>query len=72
MTQFREDGFTDEQLARVYSPIGLRIGAVTPEEIAISIIAEIIQVKRMAHQPEKRIGTIRPIIPISILKWLRI
>ncbi|WP_323396931.1 XdhC/CoxI family protein [Acetobacterium wieringae] len=53
MTQFREDGFTDEQLARVYSPIGLRIGAVTPEEIAISIIAEIIQVKRMAHQPEK-------------------
>lgn len=53
MAQFREDGFTEEQLARVYSPIGLRIGAVTPEEIAISIIAEIIQVKRMAHQPEK-------------------
>jgi xanthine dehydrogenase accessory factor len=39
-------GITQEQLDRVHSPIGLPIGAETPEEIAVSIIAEIIQVRR--------------------------
>ena len=35
-----------QQLDKVYAPIGLEIGAETPEEIAISILAEIIKVKR--------------------------
>lgn len=35
-----------EKLDRVYAPIGLDIGAVTPEEIAISILAQIIAVRR--------------------------
>jgi xanthine dehydrogenase accessory factor len=39
-------GVTQEQLDRVHSPIGLPIGAETPEEIAVSIMAEIIQVRR--------------------------
>jgi len=39
-------GITEEQLSRVHSPIGLPIGAETPEEIAVSIMAEIIQVRR--------------------------
>lgn len=38
-------GVTDEQLARIRGPIGLNIGARTPEEMAISIFAEIIAVK---------------------------
>ncbi len=42
----REKGFTDEDLARVHAPIGLDIGAETPEEIAVSIAAEIIQIRR--------------------------
>lgn len=37
-------GFTTKDLKRVYSPVGLNIGAQTPEEIAISIIAEIVTV----------------------------
>ncbi|HLK60500.1 MAG TPA: XdhC/CoxI family protein [Chthonomonadaceae bacterium] len=41
----RADGVTEEALARVHAPIGLEIGAETPEEIAISILAEIIQVR---------------------------
>jgi xanthine dehydrogenase accessory factor len=40
-----ENGIQRELLAGVYSPIGLDIGAHTPEEIAVSIMAEIIQVK---------------------------
>jgi xanthine dehydrogenase accessory factor len=38
-----EEGFTGNDLARVHSPIGLSIGAETPEEIAVSIVAELIQ-----------------------------
>ncbi len=41
----KEKGYQDSMLEGVYSPIGLRIGAETPEEIAVSIMAEIIQVK---------------------------
>jgi xanthine dehydrogenase accessory factor len=45
--QLEEEGFPPEDIAKVYSPIGLRIGAVTPQEISISILAEIVQHKRM-------------------------
>jgi len=39
-------GISKEQLDRVHSPIGLEIEAQTPEEIAVSILAEIIKVRR--------------------------
>jgi xanthine dehydrogenase accessory factor len=41
-----EEGFTEKDLSRVHSPIGLDIGAETPEEIAVSIVAELIEVRR--------------------------
>lgn len=41
--RLKEAGLTDDELARVHSPIGLDLGARTPEETAISIAAEIIQ-----------------------------
>lgn len=41
----REEGFTDADLARVHCPIGLAIDADTPEEIALSIVAEMVQVR---------------------------
>jgi xanthine dehydrogenase accessory factor len=40
--RLREVGVTDTELARLSSPIGLDLGARTPEETAISIAAEII------------------------------
>ena len=41
----RNDGIDEKLFEKVYTPIGLKIGAETPEEIAISIAAEIIQVR---------------------------
>ncbi|MGW4766746.1 XdhC family protein [Nocardia sp. NPDC004278] len=42
LTRLRQAGLTDEQLARLASPIGLDLGGRTPEETAVSIAAEII------------------------------
>lgn len=39
-------GFSQEQLATLRSPMGLSIGALTPAEIAVSIVAELVQVRR--------------------------
>jgi xanthine dehydrogenase accessory factor len=41
------EGFSTDDIQRVHSPIGLPIGAQTPEEIAISITAELIQVRAL-------------------------
>jgi xanthine dehydrogenase accessory factor len=41
-----KEGIAPEQLERVFAPVGLEIGALTPEEIAISITAELIAVRR--------------------------
>jgi xanthine dehydrogenase accessory factor len=40
-------GFTTEDISRVHSPIGLSIGAETPEEIAVSIVAELIHARAL-------------------------
>jgi xanthine dehydrogenase accessory factor len=45
-SDLREQGVSSEQLNRVHAPIGLNLGAVTPAEIAVSIAAEIIAVRR--------------------------
>lgn len=42
----RDEGFSDQDLNRVYAPVGLDIGGDTPGEIAISIMAQLIQVRR--------------------------
>lgn len=48
-----EEGISRETLHRVHSPIGLDIGAETPEEIAVSIVAELIGI-RAAREKESR------------------
>lgn len=52
--RLRERGITEEQLQTVHSPIGLDIGAETPEEIAVSIAAELIKAgKNTGKTPDK-------------------
>ncbi len=43
-------GFSDEQIARIHGPVGLNLGGKTPPEIAISIMAEIVAVRRGKDQ----------------------
>lgn len=47
--RLQEEGAPIEVLKRVHAPIGLEIGAVTAEEIAVSIVAELIQIRRGSH-----------------------
>jgi xanthine dehydrogenase accessory factor len=55
-----EGGVSPEWLRGVHAPIGLRIGAVTPEEIAISIVAEMIAARRGAlAEPEVKALSMR-------------
>lgn len=46
ITELEEEGVSKELLEKLYSPIGLKIGAETPEEIAVCILGELIQVQR--------------------------
>ena len=46
-----QGGYRPEEFQRVYAPMGLEIGALSPEEIAISIVAELIAVRRNAAAP---------------------
>ncbi len=42
-------GFSQKQIGSIFAPIGLPIGAVTPAEIALSILAQIVQEKNKTH-----------------------
>lgn len=44
----RSEGWGEDELARAHSPIGLDIGAESPEEIAVAIVAELVQARRRA------------------------
>jgi xanthine dehydrogenase accessory factor len=45
LARLREEGMPEMQLARLHAPIGIKLGANTPEEIAVSIIAEVVAAK---------------------------
>lgn len=51
------EGFTTADLQRVHAPIGIPIGGETPEEIAVSIVAEMIQI-RDRYERLKKMGSV--------------
>jgi xanthine dehydrogenase accessory factor len=76
MKQLAEAGYPQELLDDVHTPIGLRISAVTPAEISIAILAEIIQVKRAGFDIKKARAAaahgseIKLTCDIEIAEWL--
>ena len=51
LNKLRKSGVPQEALSRIYSPIGISIGAVTPEEIALSIVCELVKIRRLGDAP---------------------
>jgi xanthine dehydrogenase accessory factor len=47
--ELQKEGMARENLERVFAPMGLEIGAISPEEIAVSVVAEMIAVRRNAE-----------------------
>ncbi|HEV7475222.1 MAG TPA: XdhC family protein [Pyrinomonadaceae bacterium] len=46
LQRLRESGADEQRLGKVHAPVGLDIGAVTPEEVALAIMAEVVAVRR--------------------------
>jgi xanthine dehydrogenase accessory factor len=64
LQRLHEKGFSRETLSRIYSPMGISIGAVTPEEIALSTVCELVKIRRLGpgaaigHLTESRSETL--------------
>ena len=52
LEKLRDKGVSKERLDRVYSPIGIAIGAVTAEEIALSIVCELVKIRRLGDEAQ--------------------
>jgi xanthine dehydrogenase accessory factor len=60
-TALEERGVPREEVARIHCPLGLSIGAATPEEIAVSILAELIAVRH--RMDPKAVGSMKADLP---------
>jgi xanthine dehydrogenase accessory factor len=52
LQQLRENGVGEESIKRIYAPIGITIGAETPEEIAVAIAAQLVAVRNGTGTPQ--------------------
>lgn len=52
LARLKEQGFSDADVARIHGPVGLSIGAVSPAEIAVSILAQMTEVLHKGAKPD--------------------
>jgi xanthine dehydrogenase accessory factor len=53
----RAEGVSDDELGRIHAPIGLRIGARTPQEVAVAVAAQLIEVLRAPKESRAKAVT---------------
>ena len=70
LEMLREEGFNPERLSAICTPIGLDIGAITPAEIAVSILSEVIAYKRMPEHGAPGRSCADTDLELSTLKYL--
>jgi len=61
--ELKSDGVTQEQLDRIDTPAGFDIGARTPEEIALAILARVVQVRRT---PKQQVTAVDPVCGMTV------
>jgi xanthine dehydrogenase accessory factor len=65
--ELEQEGIAREKLERIHSPVGLDIGAITPEEIAIAIVAQMIAVRRQGLSGIRRKRSDKHVVGLSTL-----
>lgn len=71
--QLLDEGYQEEMINKINAPIGVEIGAITPEEIAISIIAQVISYRRLVSTSAGDTGSVKvnwPELDRSVLEEL--
>jgi xanthine dehydrogenase accessory factor len=61
-----KDGVSPDKFDKVHAPVGLNIGALTPEEIAVSITAELIAIRRGAKNLSHKSVKVEDTTPASV------
>ena len=70
LQMLKEEGFDEELLGRICTPIGLNIGAVTPAEIAVSIMAEVVAYRRLPEHGDPKRCCADSDLELSTLRYL--
>ncbi len=65
LDRMRAEGFADGDLARIHAPIGLDIGAVSPAEIAVAILGELVAARRRKPQRAEPVDGAQPTGPVA-------
>lgn len=70
LEMLKEEGFDEGRLGRICTPVGLNIGAITPAEIAVSILAEVVAYRRLPEHGDPTRYCADSDVELSTLRYL--